>query len=360
MKEKLNFTIGPVMSNDSVRAIGGEQVPYFRTSEFSEIMKENEELMKKFAGAPDNSRTVFITGSGTASLEASIVNCFGNDDKVLVVNGGSFGQRFVDLCEIYDIPYTEIKVQLGKNITVEQLNLYNNQGYTGFLVNLDETSTGVLYDINIISSFCKSNDLFLVVDAVSAFLADRINMEEAGIDILITGSQKALACPPGVSIIVLSERAVNRVNGKEVKCMYLNLKTALKDGERGQTPFTPAVGTLLQINSRLREIDSNGGADAERERIAHIAEDFREKIKDLPFEFVSESLPNAVTSLHPTTASAYKIFEIIKDEYNMWICPNGGEYRDQIFRVGHIGNLSVQDNTKLVEAFRDLENRGLL
>ena len=87
----LNFTVGPVMSSDAVRAIGGEQVPYFRTSEFSQIMFENEALVKKFAKAASASRVVFITGSGTAAMEATIMNTFTPDDKLLVINGGSFG-----------------------------------------------------------------------------------------------------------------------------------------------------------------------------------------------------------------------------------------------------------------------------
>ena len=86
-------------------------------------------------------------------------------------------------------------------------------------------------------------------------------MEKLGIDVMITGSQKALACPPGISLIVLSENALKRVDETETKCMYLDLKDALKNGERGQTPFTPAVGILLQINARLKDIENNGGVD---------------------------------------------------------------------------------------------------
>ena len=94
----INFTVGPVQSSQTVLNIGAEQVPYFRTNEFSEIMLENEALMKKFTNAKEDARVVFMTGSGTASMEASIVNFFDERDKILVINGGSFGQRFVDLC----------------------------------------------------------------------------------------------------------------------------------------------------------------------------------------------------------------------------------------------------------------------
>lgn len=356
----LNFTVGPVMSNDIVREVGAQQVPYFRTPEFSAVMLENECLIKKFAKAEENARVVFITGSGTASMEASVVNFFTKQDKVLVVNGGSFGQRFVNICTVYDIPYEEIKLEAGKALKKEDLYRYDDAGLTGLLINVHETSTGVHYDMAMISQFCKKNNIFPVVDAVSSFLADEFDMAELSADVMIIGSQKALACPPGVSIMVLSERAVEQVESRDVKCFYLNVKNALKDGERGQTPFTPAVGTLLQINARLKEIEQNGGAEAEHERIRSLAEDFRMKIQGLPLKIVSESMSNAVTPLHPLNVSAYNVFSSLKDEYGIWVCPNGGEMADKIFRVGHIGALTKDDNTTLVNALRDLQKRGLL
>lgn len=361
MENKMtNFTIGPVMSSETVRAMGAEQVPYFRTQEFSNLMLENEKLVKKFVKADDDARVVFITGSGTASMEATVMNVFTPNDKVLIINGGSFGHRFVQLCQIHDVPYTEIIPQFGCDITDEMLQPFEGKGYTGFLVNIDETSTGVLYNIHRISEFCKRNEIFLVVDSISSFLCDPFNMKELSADVVITGSQKALACPPGISLIVLSKRALKRVENNNVKSMYFDLKDALKNGERGQTPFTPAVGILRQINLRLHEIDDAGGVESENKRIGDLAKDFREKIKDLPFEIVSNSLPNAVTSLHPLTASAFDIFLILKDEYNIWICPNGGELKDKVFRVGHIGALTEKDNTALVEAFLDLQRRGII
>ena len=356
----LNFTVGPVMSCEEVRTIGAEQVPYFRTPEFSKIMFENENLMKKFAKADENARVVFLTGSGTAAMEAAVINVFDTKDKVLIVNGGSFGQRYVKICQIHQIPYTEIKLEIGKKLTQEMLDQYDGKDYTGFLVNIHETSTGVHYDPVMISEFCKKNNMFLLVDAISSFLADEFDMEKLGVDLMLTGSQKALACPPGISVIVLSEHAVQRVYEKTPQCLYLDLKEALKNGERGQTPFTPAVGILRQIHARLLEIEKAGGVEAETAKIASLAADFREKIKDMPFEIPSESMSNAVTPLHPLNVSAYKIFETLKDEYHIWVCPNGGDLAEKIFRVGHIGALTTDDNTSLVEALKDMQNRGLL
>lgn len=356
----LNFTVGPVMSSDAVRAIGAEQVPYFRTAEFSDIMLENEKLIRKFAKASDDSRVVFLTGSGTAAMEAGVINCLNKEDKALVVNGGSFGHRFVQLLELHDVPHTEIVLGHGKALKKEMLDQYEGQGYTAFVVNLHETSTGVHYDIDMISDFCKRNGMFLLVDSISSFLADEFNMEKLGVDVMLTGSQKALACPPGVSVIVLSPKAIARIENNNPKCMYFDLKDALKNGERGQTPFTPAVGILRQINVRLKEIDAEGGVAEENKKIAELAADFREKIKGLPFEIVSESMSNAVTPLHPTTANAYDIFLTLKDEYGIWVCPNGGDMKDTIFRVGHIGALTEEDNTTLVDAFRDLQKRKII
>ncbi len=356
----LNFTVGPVMSSEEVKAIGGEEVPYFRTPEFSKLMLENEKYMLRFSKAPEGSRAVFMTNSSTGSMEAVVMNCFNENDKVLVIDGGSFGHRFVQLCEIHEIPHVVLSLEHGQKLTEEKLYEYDGQGFTGLLVNIDETSTGVLYDSEMIGEFCKKNGIFYVCDCVSSFLADPFNMASCGADVMITGSQKALACPPGVSVIVLAPRAVERVTTRKVKSMYFNLEDMLKNMERGQTPFTPAVGILRQINARLKAIDALGGADKEVERVASLAADFREKIKELPFEFVSEAPANGVTPVHPVNADARKIFEVLKDEYGIWICPNGGDMEHTIFRVGHIGNLTPEDNTTLVNALKDMQKRGML
>ncbi len=356
----LNFTVGPVMCSSEVSAVGGEQVPYFRTPEFSALMIENEKLMIRFAKAPDGSKAVFMTNSSTGSMEAVVMNCFSENDKVLIIDGGSFGHRFVELCEIHEIPYTVLKLNHGQKLTKEKLYGFDASGFTGLLVNIDETSTGVLYDSEMIGEFCRKNNLFYVCDCVSSFLADPYDMAHCGADVMITGSQKVLACPPGVSIIILSPRGIGKVKNAKVKSMYFNLADALKNMERGQTPFTPAVGILRQINTRLKEIEKAGGADAEIARVKSQAEDFRRKIKELPFEFVSESPANGVTSVHPINADAYKIFEILKDEYNIWICPNGGDMKNTVFRVGHIGYLNHEDNTILINALKDMQKRQLI
>ena len=358
----INFTVGPVQSSDAVRAIGAEQVPYFRTAEFSDTMFENERLVKKFANASEDSKVVFMTCSGSGGMETAIINCLSKNDKALVINGGSFGERFVELLTLHEIPFTEIKLEHGKALKPEHLAPYEGKDYTAFLLQKHETSTGVHFDINLVGDFCKRNNLFLIVDTISTFLCDPFDMTATNTGIMITGSQKALACAPGIAVMILAPSALKRVEENKCCCQYLDLKLALMNMERGQTPWTPAVGILRQINVRLKEIEAMGGADAEIARCADLAKYFRDKLVEynLPFEIISESLSNAVTPLHPTTQSAYEIFLKVKDEYGMWICPNGGEMKDTVFRVGHIGYLHKKDYDKLIDAFLDLREKKFI
>ncbi len=355
----LNFTVGPVQTFDDVKKVGAEDVPYFRTPEFSAVVKDCERLLKKFLHADENARALLLTGSGTFAMEASVTNLFTASDKLLVVNGGSFGARFAEICRIHAIPHEEIRLPAGKTLRAEDLVPYENRGFTGFLVNVDETSTGVWYDLDLIGAFCKRNGLILVVDAISSFLADPLDMLACGADCVIIGSQKALALAPGLSIVVLSPRAVKRVENSATFSLYMDLKAALTNGERGQTPFTPAVGTILQLAARLNSID-RVGVEAEQKRIAALAADFREKVKALPFTVFSDRLSNAVTPLFVQGKCAYRIFEILKDEYDTWVCPNGGALKEDVFRVGHLGNLTEKDNDRLIAALLDLKKRGVL
>lgn len=354
----LNFTVGPVMSDPDIINIANQSTPYFRTPEFSKVMKENEEYILQLLNAPTGSRCIFLTASGTGAMESCVMNIINDSDKVIVINGGSFGHRFVELCELHKRRFTEVKCEFGHQLRKEQLNGLEN--HTAFLINMHETSSGVLYDMEMVSDFCEKNNILLIVDAISAFIADEIDMAVLNAAVIITGSQKALAVQPGVSLIALSPVALERIEKNPEVCMYLSLKQALKNGERGQTPFTPAVTTLLQINSRLKQINSWGGVRQEKNKIASVAEDFRNSIKDLPFEIVSESPSNTVTCLRPVHGGAKEIVRILKDEYHIWVCPNGGEFADKVFRVGHIGYITHEDNQTLITALHDMDRRGLL
>lgn len=209
----INFAVGPVPSSENVRAIGSLDTPYFRTPEFSHTMLENERLLCNLAHAPKGSRAIFPTCSGTGAMEAAIMGLLDPiNDKAIVVDGGSFGHRFRSMLELHGIDNVPIELVPGTPLTEADLEAINVGDCTAFLVNLGETSQGVLYDASLIGRFCREHDLFLIVDGISSFLADPFDMESMEADVLITDAQKALACPPGVAPMVLSPDAVKRAN----------------------------------------------------------------------------------------------------------------------------------------------------
>lgn len=359
----LNFAVGPVPEPEEVLALGSQPTPYFRTSEFSAAMRENERSLCALANAPFGSRAAFLTCSGTGAMEAAVMGTLDPArDRALVVDGGSFGHRFAQLLALHGVPHDVVRLTYGEPLLESDLAPFEGGGHTAFLVNLGETSQGVLYDAALVGDFCRRNALFLVVDGISSFLADPFDMAAMGAGVLVTDSQKALACPPGVAPMVLAPDALERVARVHQRCMYLDLQDVLRNGERGQTPFTPAVGTILQLGARLRQIERDGGARTEVERCARVARDFRRRVRDagLPLDMRLASPSNAVTYLATRGFSARRVFEVLEEEYGIWVCPNGGAEAEASFRVGHIGTHPLSDNALLVAALCDLRRRGLM
>lgn len=160
-------------------------------------------------------------------------------------------------------------------------------------------------DAKTLSGFCKKNNCLFIMDKISSVLADPLCMRDLGVDVFVSGSQKVLACPSGVSLIAPSDRTQHCLETIDSGCMYLDLKRALMNAERGQTPLTPAVGFLRQINTRLKQLKCSGGAKAENERIVSAAADLRNRIAGLPLDRVSPTPSNAVTVFHSLNVSAY-------------------------------------------------------
>lgn len=356
----LNLSAGPVMMESEILKLGAEQIPYFRTNEFSKILFECESLLLNCVNAPKDSRVLFLTGSGTTGMEASIINVFDKNDKVLIVNGGSFGKRFKEICDIYNIDHEVINLEFGEPLKQEHLSVYKGSDFTGFIINAHETSTGVLYDMEIVRSFCEQNDLVLIVDAISTFLADTYDMKINGSNITILSSQKALALPPGLSMILADKKAQKRILANKPISLYLDLKTYMTDGLRGQTPYTPAVSIILQLRMRLEQIKIKG-VHKLIDDVEIISKDFRNRIKELPFECIIKSPSNAITTLSPNgKMSPVEICNYLKENYSIFIMSNGGDLKDKVFRVGHIGAISISDNDKILSAFTEMNELGIL
>ncbi|MEA1953261.1 MAG: aminotransferase class V-fold PLP-dependent enzyme [Campylobacterota bacterium] len=344
------FTPGPVKMSKEILDVGAYQTPYFRNCEFSEVTFNCEKGLLKMLNAPKGSKVIFLTASGTAGMESVVMNLLTKDDNALVVHGGGFGGRFVDICAMHDVPHTDFKVTNTNLSNIETLAPKEN--YTSLIVNAHETSVGHLYDLDAMGAYAKKNDLLYIVDAISMLVTDPIDMTAQNIDAVIASSQKGLALPPGLTMVVLAPSALEKV--QEVKSMYFNFKDYLRNGKRGQTPYTPAVTIMLQLEARLAQIEREGGVVQSIANAKEIAEYFRESIKALPLKAYTPFMPNAMTTLTPTDGkSAMDIVNDLESGYKVMVCPNGGAERDIIFRVSHMGDMDKVYTDVLIDALYD-------
>lgn len=341
------FTIGPTQMYPSTLEVRGHVVPYFRTPEFSKMMLESVDTLKRLQGAEKDAEVVVLTASGSAAMEATIINCFDSSDKLLVICGGTFGERFVRICEIHGVAHEVLRLAPDEELTGAHLEPFRKQGFTGLLVNIDETSTGQLYDIDLISRFCQDEDLILVVDAISSFLCDPYDAASHNVDATIVSSQKGLCLAPGLSFVTLSPRMVARLEHIDPKSLYFDFKDHIANMKRGQTPFTPAVGVCFELADTLQMIDRQG-VDERVAEVRRRAEYFRNLIKGLPVSMPSFPLSNAVTPVIFEDSVAMDLFAYLKDECRLMINPSGGALGSSRIRVSHVGDLALEDYDLLV------------
>lgn len=350
------FTVGPVEMFKEQMEIGGKQVPYFRNQEFSDVVLHSMDMLKKTVNAPSGSEAIFLTCSGSGAMESIVLNCFDQNDHLVVIDGGSFGHRFVEICQLHKIPITIVKVPGGVTLTREMMDeATKGIKATGLLVNIHETSKGQLYDKQMLSEFCKENNLYFIVDAISSYLADEVDIQKYDIDGVILSSQKGLALAPGLAIIVATSRLLEKSKTVESKTFYLDFGSHLENGKRGQTPFTPSVRVIHELENRLEQIEKIGIENV-LANTQKVALDFRDKIKKLGLKIPDFPLSYAETPvIFPEgTADAYEVFKRLADEYGYVVNPSGGDLASKQFRVGHIGNHTVEDNDLLINAMKEI------
>lgn len=352
MEKLILFTPGPVPVENHIRAIGRKQPPYNRTKDFSGFTWEILSGLR-YVFQTEGS-VALLTASGTGGMEASVLNFLCITDKALIVNGGIFGQRWCDLCEIHSIPYDEYKVPLGADLDLAQLeDLLKGNSYTALLVNAHETSTGHLFDIKAMGIVARRQGALFIVDAISTICADRFPMDDWLVDVAILSSQKALALPPGLAFVAMNQRAKGRLGKSPPKTLYFNLKNYLADQERGQLPFTPAIGLMLQLHQRLRDIQERTLQSLIRIH-AQRAATFRSALKGLPFELLPARSSNAMTALLCSELDASEVVEDLRNRHNIVVTPNGGSLRTKVFRVSHMGNQLDSDLQTLILALNDV------
>ncbi|MCX6322095.1 MAG: aminotransferase class V-fold PLP-dependent enzyme [Bacteroidia bacterium] len=345
----LLFTPGPVEMSENVLNAGSKQLPYFRTCSFSDKIKYCEQNILKMINATKDSKCLFLTSSGTGAMDALMTNLFDQHDNILIVNSGEFGNRFVELALFYNVKFTQIVIVPGKAIKTDDLKHNAKSNFNALLINGHETSTGVLHDLYLTGQFCFENNIMHIVDGISVFLNDELDMQKQNIDILLLSSQKGLALPPGLSLIILSAKAIEKISKTKSKSYYFDLHKYLDNMIRFQTPFTPPIGIIMQLIKRLEDINLNGGPNAEIIKRYQLAKYFRENIKKMPLKIFSERLSNGITALSPTDGrSAYDIVKYFEDNYKIYICPNGKELRNQVFRISHMGEIRKEQIDKLL------------
>lgn len=350
------FTPGPVKMSEEILQVGAKQTPYFRNSGFSEVTFACENGLLEMVNAPEGSKVIFLTASGTAGMESAVMNLLNKNDNALVVNGGGFGARFVDICFTHEIPHTNFKVK-NTNLTdiaslVDAEGLAPNEAYTSLVVNAHETSVGHLYNLNAMGEYAKKNNMLYIVDAISMLVTDPLDMQKSNIDVVIAGSQKGLALPPGLAIVILSPKAIKKL--QDINSLYFNFKDYLRNGERGQSPYTPAVTIMLQLDARLKQIKKRGGITQSIDNAKEVADYFRKSIKALPLKEYTPYMPNAMTTLTPTDGkSAMDIVNDLEANYKVMVCPNGGAERDIVFRISHMGEMTKEYTDILINALHD-------
>ena len=354
------FTLGPVEMYEYTRERQTGQLPYFRTEDFSVVNLECAEQLRRLAGAPEDAHVYLLTCSGTGAMEAVVGGCFGAEDRAVAIDGGGFGHRFMELAEHHGIPCEGARLSFGETLTAEALcGLLCNGGFTGLFVNLHETTTGQLYDKDMLSALCRENGLFFVCDAIGSFLADPLDFEKDGVDAQIISSQKALALPPGLAVVILSDRMYRKILDQDIRpfSLYFDFRDAEANAVRGQTPFTPAVGTILALRERLERLEAEGGADAAVARTKALAEDFRARIMGLTekglLSLPGHPLSNGCTPLIFPNGGAKEAYRKLSEK-GVWLNPNGGALADTVLRVGHLGNLTPDDNALLTGLLEDI------
>jgi len=337
-------------------AIGALQLPYNRTEQFSQITFEIIKDLKYLFGTQGD--VVIFSASGTGAMEAVIFNFLDQSDKVLIVNGGVFGQRWVDLCIQHKIPFEQIILDPGQPISLEALDYrLSSQGYSTLLINAHETSTGLIYDTKAIGKLTQKYGVFFVVDAISTICADIFMMDEWHVDVSLLSTQKALALPPGLSFLALNKKAKLRLETKTCQSYYFDIKVYLANQSRGQMPFTPVIGHFMMLQERLKDIKLHG-IDFFVSRHSKLAEFFRKGLQGLPLSFLPNSPSNALTAIScPEDIDAFDLVKRLAAGFNCFVAPNGGDLKHRVFRVSHLGEQNKTDIDFLINALKDTLNK---
>ena len=360
MKKTFLFTPGPTQIPPEVVLAEASPMIHHRTSEFSDIFANVSEDLKYIFQTKDGEVFTFAS-SGTGGMEACVVNSMSRGDKAIVISGGKFGERWAQLYETYGVNVVKIEVENGKAVNPDALKgtIQKATDAKAVFATLSETSTGVVHDIESIAKVVKDNNLLLVVDGISGIGVQPFKMDDWGVDIAVTGSQKGFMLPPGLSFVCVAKSAWGSIEKSDLPKYYWNFKKMQKALNNKTTAYTPAISLIMAAGKSV-EMIKNEGIENVWSRHARLANATREGAKALGLElFADGDSGNVLTSIKiPEGVTFDAGIKKLRDETGVTIAGGQDELKGKIFRIGHMGYVNDFDIVLAMSAVEKILNEN--
>ena len=341
---------GPTPIPNEVALAMSETMIHHRTPQFNQIFDQARQGLKKLFGTKND--VLILASSGTGAMEASVANLFSPGDKVLVINGGKFGERWLNIANAFGLSPIELEVEWGQAVKVDTVEkqMKAHPDLKGVMIQASETSTTVLHPVKEIAKLTKNGPLFLV-DGVTAVGVVSIPLDEWGLDVLVTGSQKAMMLPPGLGFIALSDRAWERTKQAKLPRFYFDLNLERKNQQKGSGAFTPAVSLIFGARASL-EMMQREGLDRVYARHARMSRATRAAAIALGLKLLAPDSPSpAATGVYlPDGIDADQVLDYLRDHMNITLAEGQDQLKGKVIRIAHVGYMGAFDVITAVAA----------
>ncbi|HTM10215.1 MAG TPA: alanine--glyoxylate aminotransferase family protein [Verrucomicrobiae bacterium] len=342
---------GPTPIPNEVALAMAETMIHHRTPQFNKIFLEARDGLRELFGTKND--VIVLASSGTGAMEAAVTNLFSPGEKVLVVNGGKFGERWLEISKTFGLDPVDLKVEWGKPVAVEAIEekLKEHRDIQAIMVQASETSTTTWHPVEKIARLTKNDGPLLIVDGVTAVGVKKVPMDEWGVDALVTGSQKALMLPPGLGLIALSDRAWARTAKAKLPRFYFNLNLEKKNQQKGSGAFTPAVSLIFGLRASL-ELMRKEGLDRVYARHERMARATRAAAKALGMKLLAPESPSpAATGIWtPPGMNADQLLDFFRDKMQITFAEGQDQLRGKAIRIAHVGYLGAFDVVTAIAA----------
>jgi aspartate aminotransferase-like enzyme len=333
-----------------------EPIMHHREPEFEKIFAEIREGLKYLFQTKNE--VLIFTSSGTGAMEGAVSNVLSKKDKALVVRGGKFGERWGEICKAYGIEFIPIDVEWGKAVDPKRIKelLESDPSIRAVYTQASETSTGVKHPIEAIADLVKRyEDRVIVVDAITGIGVFNIPTDAWGLDVVISGSQKALMLPPGLSFATLSEKAWRLAEKSDLPKYYFDFKKELKNTKKNQSSYTPAISLFVGLRETLRMIRKEGLEEIFR-RHGTLAEATRRAARALGLGLYAPDSPsNAVTAVKiPEGIDGEKLKDLFFEKFGITVAEGQDRAKGKIIRIAHLGYYERLDMVMVISALEML------